>query len=392
MTRKDKPSAIGSDPFAGVKSPYLVKPTKDETPPAEEKTASESQAEAPADAPQKTFDQRNVQSTLNQLGRELDEFYQDPKSYDRKRLEEVVKTFIHELKNILADTGYFTRIQESISSEERSWKDVFFGLRRFFQSDEVDDYGLDRQLEMTIKPFFDFLYYKYFRVDVEGVSNIPYENRALIVANHSGVIPVDAAMLKVAIFNEHPARRELRFLVDDFVFHFPFMGTIMNRIGGVRACQENAERLLKQEELVSVFPEGIKGISKAFRDRYQLERFGRGGVIRLAMRAKSEIIPTAVIGAEEIYPLVYKSHILARPLGLPFIPFTPLFPWLGPLGMIPLPTKWKVIFGEPISFSEYSTKDLNDDILINRETERVRQVIQDMIKKGLESRRSIFNG
>lgn len=333
-----------------------------------------------------------TKETLKQLSDELDKFHDDPRNYDRKRLEQVVKTFVYELKDLLADTGYFARIQEAMRPQKKTFKDVVFGMRKLLQSDEVDEYGLDRQLELSIKPFFDFLYYKYFRVEVIGIENIPYEGRNLLVANHSGVIPVDAAMLKVAIFNEHPARRELRFLVDDFVFHFPFLGTLMNRIGGVRACQENAERLLKHNELVSVFPEGIKGISKLFKDRYQLERFGRGGVTRLAMRTKSPITPVAIVGAEEIYPLIYKSHILARPLGLPFIPITPFFPMLGPLGAIPLPSKWSIYFGEPIAFDQYTSADLNDDILVNKKTEELRQTIQKMIKDGLEKRRSVFSG
>lgn len=269
-------------------------------------------------------------------------------------------------------------------------KDFFKKALSLIQSGEVDDFGLDRKFEMSIKPFFDFLYTHYFRVEVSGIENIPNEGRALIVANHSGVLPYDAAMIKVAIFNEHPARRELRFLVDDFVFHFPFLGVLMNRIGGVRACPENAERLLKNEELIAVFPEGIKGISKKFSERYKLQRFGRGGAVRLAFRTKSPIIPVAVIGAEEIHPLLYKSTTLARPLGIPFIPITPTFPLLGPLGAIPLPTKWKIEIGKPISYPEVSSKEINDGILINRETEKLREVIQNMISSNLKNRESVF--
>ena len=227
---------------------------------------------------------------------------------------------------------------------------------------------------------------------MKGIENVSHQGRTLLVANHSGVLPYDASMIKIAIYNEHPSRREVRFLVDDFVFHFPFLGTFMNRIGGVRACPENAERLLGQEELVSVFPEGIKGISKPFKERYQLQRFGRGGVIRLALKTKSPIIPVAVVGAEEIHPLIYKSSVLARPLGLPFIPFTPTFPALGPLGAIPLPTKWTIVFGKPIPFDQYSHEDEHDGILINRETERLREVIQTMVFDELKERKSVFFG
>jgi 1-acyl-sn-glycerol-3-phosphate acyltransferase len=199
-------------------------------------------------------------------------------------------------------------------------------------------------------------------------------------------------MMKIACYNEHPKQRELRFLVDDFVFHFPFLGTLMNRIGGVRACPENAERLLRKGELISVFPEGLKGISKPYTERYRLQRFGRGGTIRLAMKTKAPIIPVAIVGAEEIHPLIYKSSVLARPLGLPFIPVTPTFPLLGPIGAIPLPTKWTMVFGEPIPFDQYTERDTHDSILINQENEKLRELIQDMVYEVLKDRRSVFLG
>jgi 1-acyl-sn-glycerol-3-phosphate acyltransferase len=327
---------------------------------------------------------------LDQLGKELDEFHRDPKAYDRKRLEYVMKEFIHQLKVILADTGYLTRIQEALEGETSVWKSMLKRIPQIVRSESVDDWGLDRDFELAIKPFFDFMYFKYFRVETKGIHNIPYEGKSLLVSNHSGVIAWDGAMLKVALFNEHPARRELRFLVDDFVFYFPFLGTFMNRIGGVRACPENAERLLKHGELVAVFPEGIKGISKLFKDRYRLERFGRGGSVRLAMKTKSPIVPVAIIGAEETYPLLFKSQVLARPLGLPFLPVTPLFPLLGPLGCLPLPTKWTISFGTPISFEHSSSKDLNDGILVNQENEKLRQTIQTMVEEELSTRDSVF--
>ncbi|TVQ80033.1 MAG: acyltransferase family protein [Bradymonadales bacterium] len=352
-----------------------------------EPTGSRSAAEE-ASPHQEDFDE--TKRILDQLGKELDEFHARPRDYDRKRLEGVMREFIHQLKVILADTGALARIQEALEAESSGLRSFFQKLPKIFRAGDVDDWGLDREFELAIKPFFDFMYYKYFRVQVEGVQNIPHEGRCLLVANHGGVIAWDGAMLKLALFDEHPARRELRFLVDDFVFYFPFMGSLMNRIGGVRACPENAERLLRQGEVVAVFPEGIKGISKLFKDRYRVERFGRGGVIRLAMKTKSPIVPVAVVGAEETYPLLFKSHVLARPLGLPFIPFTPLFPWLGPFGCLPLPTKWSIRFGPIQSFSQFSSKDLNDGILVNQETEKLRELIQKMLQDKLITRDSVF--
>ncbi len=343
-------------------------------------------------------DDKKVESSLSphkllkMLSQEIDDFYENPDSEHRKKIEALASELKSQLKNLFQTHDPISQIKDRVTQGGLNLWNLVKRARRILSSDEVDDYGLDRSFELAIKPIFDFLYYKYFRVSVVGIENIPENSRGLLVANHSGVLPYDAAMIKIAIFNEHPARRELRFLVDDFVFHFPFLGVMMNRIGGVRACPENAERLLHSGELVSVFPEGMKGISKNFSERYRLQRFGRGGVIRLALKTKAPIIPVAVIGAEEIHPLVYKSHVLARPLGLPFIPVTPTFPILGPLGAVPLPTKWTIVFGKPIPFDHYTSEDLHDGILINRETERLRETIQDMIYQVLKDRRSIFFG
>ncbi|MDO8461774.1 MAG: lysophospholipid acyltransferase family protein [Deltaproteobacteria bacterium] len=257
---------------------------------------------------------------------------------------------------------------------------------------QTDEFGMDPAFCKKIKPIFDFLYYNYWRVTVHGPQNIPNEGRGLIVANHSGTLPYDGAMIRLAVENDHPSRRDVRFLVEDFVYHFPFLGTFMYRTGGVRACQENAERLLLSERLVAVFPEGVKGIGKHYSSRYQLQRFGRGGFIKLALRTGSPIIPTAVIGAEEIHPILYKSTLLAKPLGIPYLPVTPTLPWLGLFGFIPLPSKWSIHFGEPILFEEYGPKDAEDQLLVNKLSEKVREKIQAMIVDALKKRSSVFFG
>lgn len=257
-------------------------------------------------------------------------------------------------------------------------------------TNEVDEFGRDYKFEAKLKPLFDFFYYKYWRVQTYGLNHIPSKGRGLIVANHSGTLPFDGPMIRLAINNDHPARRSARFLVEDFVYYMPFLGTFMYRVGGVRACQENAERLLDKDYLVAVFPEGVKGIGKKFDKRYQLQRFGRGGFIRLAIRTGSPIIPVAVIGAEETHPLLYKSYLLSKPFGIPYVPFTPTLPFLGPLGFFGLPCKWHLHFGKPISFDKYGKKALEDDLLIHRLSEEVRGTIQNMIKEGLKQRRGIF--
>ena len=202
-----------------------------------------------------------------------------------------------------------------------------------------------------------------------------------------------------------PAHRTARPLVEDFVFHFPFLGVGMNRIGGVRASPENAERLLEDEQLVVVFPEGLKGIGKLYKQRYRLQRFGRGGFVKLALRTRAKIIPTAVVGAEEIHPMLSRVNWLAKPFGIPYLPVTPTFPWLGPAGALPLPSKWFILFGEPIdpyrlqeaeSDGESRSQKLDalasDRIFINRIGEHVRATIQQMIDETLAARKSSFLG
>lgn len=279
----------------------------------------------------------------------------------------------------------------SLGAAKSFFQSLWFGQPE--ENYEVDEFGMDPTFIKKVKPLFDFLYYNYWRVSVKGLNNIPHEKRGLIVANHSGTLPYDGSMIAASIINEHPSRKDVRFLVEDFVYHFPFLGTFMYRIGGVRACPENAERLLLKEHLVTVFPEGIKGIGKHYRERYRLQRFGRGGFIKLALRTNTPIIPTAVIGAEEIHPLIYKSTLLAKPLGIPYVPVTPTLPLLGPIGLIPLPSRWTIAFGEPIRFlPKYGPQDAENQLLVNKLSEMVRCKIQDMVTETLKGRRSIWFG
>jgi 1-acyl-sn-glycerol-3-phosphate acyltransferase len=255
---------------------------------------------------------------------------------------------------------------------------------------EVDEFGMDEAVLELVRPFFQFLFFNYFRIDVEGEENISIDGPAVLIANHSGGLAYDGVMTNLAVYNTHPKNRYVRFLVDDFVYYLPFVGTFIQRTGGIRACHENAMRLLDHGHMILVFPEGIKGISKLFEHRYQLQRFGRGGYVRLAMRTGVPIIPTAIIGAEEIHPLIWKSDKLGKMLGMPYFPFTPTFPWLGPLGGLPLPTKWRVIFGKPMQFSRYGPKDAEDEKLVAKVSSTVRSNIQKMVDDALDKRESIW--
>ncbi|MEO8800679.1 MAG: 1-acyl-sn-glycerol-3-phosphate acyltransferase [Polyangiaceae bacterium] len=287
-------------------------------------------------------------------------------------------------------SAVFDTARELLSTDYylRHWGKL--GMRG--RSEEVDDFGYDPVYEERFRPFFNFLYSTYFRVETEGLENVPSEGRCLLVANHSGTLPYDGIMLKTAMKREHPSKRDVRWLAEDFIFHFPFLGSFTNRVGAVRACQENAERLLKQDALVAVFPEGVKGIGKLFKERYRLQRFGRGGFIKLCLRTKTPIVPVAIIGAEETNPMLFRIEAFSRALGVPYIPVTPTFPLLGPLGLAPAPTKWKIVFGELISLAEHGPEAADDDILVGRLAERVRASVQAMVDKAIGSRRSIFFG
>jgi 1-acyl-sn-glycerol-3-phosphate acyltransferase len=261
------------------------------------------------------------------------------------------------------------------------------------RSDVVDEFGRDPVYSARFEPILEFLYRKYFRVECEGLENVPSSGRALLVANHSGTLPYDGAIVMHAMRSEHAKRRDVRPLVEDFVFHFPYVGTLINRLGGVRACQENAQRLLDADQLVAVFPEGIKGIGKLYRDRYKLQRFGRGGFIKLALRTRSPIVPVAIVGAEETHPMLTKITWLSKSVGIPYLPITPTFPFLGPLGLLPLPAKWFVRFGEVIDVpGEHGPEAASDRILVNRLAETVRSRIQTMIDEALEHRKSVLLG
>ncbi len=258
------------------------------------------------------------------------------------------------------------------------------------RANEIDEFGMDPSYEEKLRPALDFMFKSYFRVEVDGIRNVPAEGRAVVVANHSGALPFDGVMLREAIRQRHPGRADLRWLAEDFSFYLPFLGVTLNRLGAVRACPENAERLLSKEHLVGVFPEGAEGIKKLYRDRYRLQRFGRGGFVRLCLKTQSPIIPCAIVGAEETNPILYRFDNLSKLLGLDYLPITPTFPLLGPLGLLPAPTKWRIIFGEPISVEEYGPQAAQDHVLVGRLSERVRASINDLLETALRRRKSIW--
>jgi len=252
----------------------------------------------------------------------------------------------------------------------------------------LPDFGFDAEFLNRTAPVLEFLWSKYFRVRLTGMENVPSQGPALLVANHSGGLPYDGAMLIHATHRYHPAARPLRPLVASFAFQSSWMRPVVARIGGVRASLKNALALCGSGQLVGVFPEGLRGVGKLYRERYRLTYFGRGGFVRLARMANVPIIPVAIVGAEETHPVLAKLTRLAAPLGLPYIPITPTFPWLGPLGLIPVPTKWSIKIGEAIHFPP--GRGSKDETL--EMAESVRGKLDHMIAELLAARRSILFG
>lgn len=255
------------------------------------------------------------------------------------------------------------------------------------QAQERPDAGYDPAFVERTAPLLEFLWTRYFRVRLLGVENVPDDGAALLVGNHSGGIPYDGALLMHGVRREHARHRHVRPLIANFAFRSGWMANVVARVGCVRASMENALPMLARGELVAVFPEGLKGVGKLYRERYRLARFGRGGFVRLAREAQVPLLPVAIVGAEEIHPVIGKITRFAEPLGIPYIPITPTFPWLGPLGLLPVPTKWTIQIGAPIA-----PPRPGDEGGTTRVAEEVRSAIDGMIADLLAQRRSILFG
>jgi 1-acyl-sn-glycerol-3-phosphate acyltransferase len=253
-----------------------------------------------------------------------------------------------------------------------------------------DAFGFDLELTERLTGIALWFYRKYWRVETEGVRNVPARGRALLAANHAGIVPYDGAMIRTAILAEHPHPRHARMLVVDWAFAVPFTNMLLTKTGNVLAHPDNATALLERDELVGVFPEGVKGASKPYRQRYQVRRMGRGGFVQVALRTGAPIIPVAVVGSEEVHPVIADLEPIARFFGLPTLPITPTFPWLGLLGLVPLPSKWLIAFGKPIHVSHYGPDAASDPRVVLELSEQVREWIQTKLHQLLPRRQTIF--
>jgi 1-acyl-sn-glycerol-3-phosphate acyltransferase len=294
-------------------------------------------------------------------------------------------------------------IHEDILNIE-TWKGVWYVInyivdsqlgfikRRMRGEYETDEWGFDPGFVQAVTPFIEFMYDTYWRVETTGIENVPEEGRAMLVSNHSGVLPWDSVMIAAAVYKEHPSQRLVRNLFATWFVSLPFLSALFVKLGQTLANEDNGIRLLEQEQLIAVYPEGTKGVGKLFKDRYRLARFGRGGFVRMAIKTGAMMIPVSVVGAEEIYISIAKSQFIADLIKFPFFPISLRWPLLGPLAFIPFPTKWYIDFGEPIPTDHYENDSENNLALVSELSDQVRNIIQEMLYKRLSKRKSIFLG
>jgi 1-acyl-sn-glycerol-3-phosphate acyltransferase len=254
----------------------------------------------------------------------------------------------------------------------------------------VDEFGFDPEWTESLLPLFEILYRDYWRIESTGIENVPASGRALLVANHAGVLPWDGTMIKTAVFVTHPQPRHVRALVASLFMGMPVLSWFLRRTGQTVGHPDDTRRLLERDQLVLVFPEGVRGTGKLYQDRYKLRRFGRGGFVSTAIRAGAQIVPVSVVGSEEIYPMVGDLAPVAKLFGLPYFPVTPFWPWLGPLGLIPLPSRWRIQFHPVIHVEEHPPEAADDQNLVMALSDQVRDVIQQGIYDNLKLRRGVF--
>ncbi len=306
---------------------------------------------------------------------------------------EAIADFLRDLRTgVEGGLDPVTAARDAAGALPRQLGDALEWTVRRLQGDyHEDEWGFDEQFAEAVFPAFELLYERWWRVRADGVGNVPSHGRALLVANHAGsLFPFDATMMTMALMKEHPLPRWPRFMVLDWAFLLPFVSAFIRRCGGVPASPHNATQLLERDELVMVFPEGVKGTGKPFSERYRLRRFGRGGFVEIALRTGSPIVPVAVVGSEEIYPMIADSRLLARATGAPFVPITPTFPWLGALGLVPLPSRWRIEFCEPIDVSDHGPEAAEDRRIVFDLSEQIRETIQEKLYENLIKRGSTF--
>lgn len=302
-------------------------------------------------------------------------------------------------------SSIMNRIRRSLNEDfldAETWKGIWYMvnytieyqtdiLKRRMKGDyEIDSWGLDWEFLEAVRPFLDFMYKYYWRVETTGIENIPDYESALLISNHSGQFPWDGAMIMAAALNVHPAQRLVRFLYSDWYPTIPFISAFLVKMGHVVGTVDNATRLLDEGEVVGIFPEDFSSLSKSFKNRYRLGRFHHAEYVKLALENHRSIIPVSVVGAEESYISLGNSAMLASLFGVPYFPISMRFPWFGVLGIVPLPSKWYIDFGPPLELTDLDDESTLNPVQVSIVVDRVREIIQEMVNRRLAQRGSIY--
>lgn len=280
------------------------------------------------------------------------------------------------------------RLGDAVKQQLRSWTEKMAGpqlnervtaLARTGNEFGVDPFGFSPEFTVSAVAPFLWLYKHYFRVETHGIEKVP-KGRVLLIANHSGQLPLDGAMIGVAMLVEADPPRPLRSMVEKWVPSLPYVSSFMARMGQIVGTPENCRRLLESDEAILVFPEGVRGLNKLWSQRYQLQEFGLG-FMRLALETQTPVVPVAVVGAEEQSQAVVNLKPLAKLIGFPSLPLT-----LTGLPF-PLPTRYRIYFGEPMSFSGRAD---DEDAELDKKVRSVKSAIQSLINQGLKERKHVF--
>lgn len=326
-----------------------------------------------------------------------------PPPFDTARLKSLVGRLLKEAAPYLP-TDRIRKIQDQIGGDildVETWRGLWYVLsysvqyqldflkRRFTGDYEVDEWGMDWEFIEAVRPLFNFLYNYYWRVETTGLEHIPDYTRGVIVANHSGQLPFDATMIATALFTEHPAQRLVRNLYGDWYPRLPFLTTFLEKLGQVIDSSNNGIRLLEQDELVAAYPEGHRGLSKLYPERYKLAEFN-DKFAKMALATGAPIVPAAVVGAEEIYVSLANSNLLAKAVRTPSFLISLRFPWFGLFGLIPFPTKWTIDFGEPIETESYGAEAVTDTAVVKKLTKQTQDAVHELLVRRLMKRKSIL--
>lgn len=257
---------------------------------------------------------------------------------------------------------------------------------------DPDDFGLDPDFERALMPLLRFLYRSWWRVQIRGIEHVPSEGPVVLVANSSGsLFAYDGAMLRMGLREEHPGHRSVRPLLADTICDLPVVGELMSRTGGVRDSEESGRTLLRRGAVVACFPEGAEAFGKPFHERYEIRRFVGSAFVRLALSSGAPIVPVAIVGAEETHPVLGRLDWFARRIGMPYLPLTPTFPLLGLGGLLPLPSRWRIEFGAPLTgLAELGLEAGNDADVVRGVSRRARRRLQTLIDGAVERRGRAF--